>query len=1199
MDKKQATSIIGNTFNNAFNRDVFNDFISNLLNLKSHDFSFKKISIYDSYKKHIKSLELVAKYTDGQNNIDVLIVNLVRDTSLDRARTMQRNFIARYLNEKQGDAALVAFHSHDAIDWRFSLIKMEYEVTKTKTGFKFNQEINHNLSAKRWSFLVGKNERSHTAQKQLVDILANDKNSPSLNDLEHAFNIESVTKEFFEKYTDLFHRMKESLDSLIDKDKQLKSEFELKEIDTSDFAKKTLGQMAFLYFLQKKGWFGVAPGKEWGSGVKKFLREVFERREKYGKNFFDDVLEPLFYEALAQDRGNESIYPKLNNCRMPFLNGGLFEPMNGYSWETTHIRLPDSLFSNKNKTKEGDIGDGILDIFDRYNFTVNESDPLEMEVAVDPEMLGKVFENLLEIKDRKDKGAFYTPREIVHYMCQESLINYLDTETDKTISKSDIEFFIKTGSQITQNDKAVIDKERRSESLQYILPQSIRDNSSILDELLMNIKVCDPAVGSGAFSLGMLNEIVSARLILGIYLQNNLTPYDLKLHAISNSIYGVDIDPGAIEIAKLRFWLSLVVEEDNPIPLPNLDHKIMQGNSLVSQYEGIDLFNDDFLDTSNSIEIEKKEIQDKINSLQKNYLSLNSESKLTKEKKIEIENEVKKLNNKIKDLNKKYNVVGESSDLFDENHAKKIAQQKTKILQQKISEYVTLASKSSKEVLKNEIDRLKWDLIESTIEDRGEVNKLKEIKNLRKRSVKPFFIWKLEFGEVFKENDGFNIIIANPPYIKENTNKKAFDDLRDSPYYQGKMDLWYLFACISLDLLKKNGVMSFIATNNWVTSYGASKMRNKIINDSKILSLIDFNNFKIFDTAGIQTMITMVQKNKDLNNYSFNYRKLGNDAVDMSSVMDLLDTCSLNSNEIISPTINREDFTNQLLIFNNPQTEIVLKKIEKVENFKLQSNEVAQGIVPPQDAINKKALSILGDEFSIGDGIFVLNNDELQSMSLFDEEKKLIKPYFTSSELLPYYGLQHNKYWIIYTSSEFKNPEKLSEYPNIRNHLDKFEKVITSANKPYGLHRARNEKFFQGEKITSLRKCSDRPCFTYTDFDCYVSQTFFVIKTEKINQKFLTGFLNSSICAFWLKNKGKMQGNNYQIDKEPLMNIPIPVLPKELEDPIIELVSKILDIKKMNSLQDTSLIQKDLDLLFNEIYELSHDDINVIKTSIG
>ena len=765
MDKKQATSIIGNTFNNTFNKNAFVSFIGNLLNLHSDAISLKNIEIYDSYKQHIKSLELVTKYSDGQNNIDVLIVNLVRDTSLDRARTMQRNFIARYLNEKQGDAALVAFHSHDAIDWRFSLIKMEYQITKTKTGFKFKQEINHNLSAKRWSFLVGKNERSHTAQKQLVDILANDKNSPSLNDLEHAFNIESVTKEFFEKYTDLFHRMKESLDSLVDKDDQLKSEFELKEIDTSDFAKKTLGQMAFLYFLQKKGWFGVAPGKEWGSGVKNFLREVFERRKKYGKNFFDDVLEPLFYEALAQDRGNESIYPKLNNCRMPFLNGGLFEPMNGYSWETTHIRLPDSLFSNNNKTKEGDIGDGILDIFDRYNFTVNESDPLEMEVAVDPEMLGKVFENLLEIKDRKSKGAFYTPREIVHYMCQESLINYLDTETKNLISKSDLEFFIRNGSRIIQNDKALIDLEKESEDSEFKFPKSIQDQASILDSLLSNIKVCDPAVGSGAFPLGMLNEIVNARTILGTHLKTNPVQYDLKLHAISNSIYGVDIDPGAIEIAKLRFWLSLVVEEDSPTPLPNLDHKIMQGNSLISKYEGIELFDDEFLKTAESVNTEKQEIKDKLNKIQTEYLSLHSSGELTSIKKTEIEKNIQRFQRRLKFLDQENIEAMNAVSLFDENEPKKVAQQKSKLLQKKIAEYVSIVGKTDKENLKKEIDDLKWDLIELTLEQQKKTEKLNEIRELRKRSTKPFFIWKLEFGEVFKENDGFDVVIGNPPYV--------------------------------------------------------------------------------------------------------------------------------------------------------------------------------------------------------------------------------------------------------------------------------------------------------------------------------------------------------------------------------------------------------------------------------------------------
>src|SRR3972149_1610567 len=143
------------------------------------------------------------------------------------------------------------------------------------------------------------------------------------------------------------------------------------------------------------------------------------------KNFFNDILEPLFYEALAKER-DDDFYSRFN-CKIPFLNGGLFDPISDYDWVHTDILLPDELFSNQVRTKEGDLGTGILDIFDRYNFTVKEDEPLEKEVAVDPEMLGKVFENLLEVKDRKSKGTYYTPREIVHYMCRESLINYLDS----------------------------------------------------------------------------------------------------------------------------------------------------------------------------------------------------------------------------------------------------------------------------------------------------------------------------------------------------------------------------------------------------------------------------------------------------------------------------------------------------------------------------------------------------------------------------------------------------------------------------------------------------------------------------------------------------------------------------------------------------------------------------------------------------
>ncbi|GAI39138.1 unnamed protein product, partial [marine sediment metagenome] len=250
---------------------------------------------------------------------------------------------------------------------------------------------------------------------------------------------------------------KETLDELISKDSKIRSDFKTKNINTVDFSKKLLGQIVFLYFLQKKGWFGVARDADWGTGPKNFLRELFDGKHGKYKNFYNDILEPLFYEALRNDRSYDDDYYRLFNCKIPFLNGGLFDPINNYDWVHTDINLPDDLFSNEIITKERDKGTGILDIFDRYNFTVKEDEPLEKEVAVDPEMLGKVFENLLEVKDRKSKGTYYTPREVVHYMCQQSLINYLATEMEEKVSKDDIEKLIKYGEQFGENNTDLID----------------------------------------------------------------------------------------------------------------------------------------------------------------------------------------------------------------------------------------------------------------------------------------------------------------------------------------------------------------------------------------------------------------------------------------------------------------------------------------------------------------------------------------------------------------------------------------------------------------------------------------------------------------------------------------------------------------------------------------------------------------------
>ena len=441
--------------------------------------------------------------------------------------------------------------------------------------------------------------------------MQDDRNNPTLSELEKAFNIESVTKEFFERYKNLFLKVKEELDSIVERDRKIREDFASKKIETADFAKKLLGQIVFLYFLQKKGWLGVEKDeagnfKGWGTGPKDFLRRLFDKRIVPYDNFFNDLLEPLFYEALAIDRRVESFYSPFK-CKIPFLNGGLFEPICGYNWQETDIFIGNETFAL------------IFDTFDLYNFTVREDEPLEKEVAVDPEMLGKVFENLLEVKDRKSKGAFYTPREIVHYMCQESLINYLDTGVNtrkedvapqkqiqrklfgtpepeqlaiatvkhhEVIPREDIECFIHHGEFAIEHDKTVEEKGRETRDYKYHLPESIRLNARLIDNALANIKICDIAIGSGAFPVGMLHEIVTARETMTAYIgkSSERTRYVFKRHAIHESIYGVDIDPSAVDIAKLRLWLSLVVDEDDfetIKPLPNLDYKIVCGNSLL------------------------------------------------------------------------------------------------------------------------------------------------------------------------------------------------------------------------------------------------------------------------------------------------------------------------------------------------------------------------------------------------------------------------------------------------------------------------------------------------------------------------------------------------------------------------------------------------------------------------------------------
>jgi len=850
MQKDSAKNLIQDTLQNSFNKEKFIYLTKNILNhIEEAPFVYKGNFIFDDFADSIKTIERIGKYKDPEGKlIDILIVRLQKETSLERARTKQRNFVAKYLKGSRGgvlkDAALAAFVSPNGDDWRFSLVKMEYKFNEKG---KVEEEF---TPARRYSFLVGKNENSHTAQSRLLPLLLNDEINPSLEELEDVFSVEKVTKEFFEKYRALFLRLKESLDEIVKRDPKVKADFKEKNVDTVDFAKKLLGQIIFLYFLQKKGWLGVPRGKDWGEGDKKFLRNLFDNAKKENKNYFNRFLEPLFYEALRLERPKD--YYDQFNCRIPFLNGGLFDPINEYDWQDTDIEIPNDIFSNNRKTKEGDTGDGILDVFDRYNFTVKEDEPLEKEVAIDPEMLGKVFENLLEVKDRKSKGTYYTPREIVHYMCQESLTNYLATELEGKATKEEIETLIKYGELVVEHDSRVVNEGRETKDYSFKLPSSVRKHAQLIDEKLASIRVCDPAVGSGAFPVGMMNEIIRTRNALTPYIGENgeRSPYHFKRQAIQNCLYGVDIDPGAVEIAKLRLWLSLIVDEEDREkikPLPNLDYKIMQGNSLLSEFMGIDFDKEDD-NQNNQLFIS----QDDVNTLIERL----------KDKKDEYLNKAS--------AGEKQKLKKEIEDLMITIFETKLQKQKAdyfsgiKAIEEK---YKNLPNLKQREAL---IQQEKEKLYKTSGFNLEQFEKqLREYTAGNK--IRPFFSWKLYFAEIFHEKKGFDVVIGNPPYLSAVQDSKNDVNLRSVyrtkyPLVKGAFDVYVVFLLKGAQITNKAGSFTWIVPNKLLVSKYAEDAL-EFLKDNGLYAIVSVSSIKVFE-ANVYPIIILGNKlRNDFNKY--------------------------------------------------------------------------------------------------------------------------------------------------------------------------------------------------------------------------------------------------------------------------------------------------------------------------------------------
>ena len=1088
MNHHQAKDIIRDTFQSTFDRDQYVGFIRNLLNKIDEEKAFKIHGQYvaEVFRGFVNRYERIGTYTDPDGKkVDLLIVYLQKETTLDRARTAQRNFIARYLKDRgEKDAGLIAFVSPNSDDWRFSFVKMDYKLTETqKGGIKAIEEF---TPAKRYSFLVGSHESSHTAQRSLLPILEDDERNPRLEDIEKAFNVEKVTKEFFEKYRELFFELKKTLDDLVESDPAIARDFKDKSISTVDFSKKLLGQIVFLYFLQKKGWFGVKKGEEWGEGSKRFLRELFEKKHSHYDNFFNDVLEPLFYEALRIERPGDYYSPF--KCRIPFLNGGLFDPLNDYNWQDTDIILPNELFSNQVKTSEGDIGTGIMDVFDRYNFTVNEDEPLEREVAVDPEMLGKVFENLLEIKDRKSKGTYYTPREIVHYMCQESLSNYLTTELEGKVTKEDIDTLIRYGETVIEQESRVEKMGKETSTYYKKLPESIRKHAKTVDEKLATIRVCDPAVGSGAFPVGMMNEIVRTRTALNPFFQEDeRSVYSFKRDAIQNCLYGVDIDPGAVEIAKLRLWLSLIVDEEDIKkikPLPNLDYKIVSGNSLLGVEKN--LFNSHLF----------KQLED------------------------------------LKPL------------FFNETNAKK------------------------KHEYKEKIDDL-----------------IGQITNGHKD-----FDFEVYFSEVFHGSRGFNIVIGNPPYIEfKKLHSKDKEKYLNYGSARGKYDIYVLFIELSKKLLGDRGVIAYINPTTFMKKDFGKSIREIINSSFTILSIFDFCDLQIFESATNYTGIFLFQK-EQAETYEFPYHKYKNTFSNISPEDFTVSLYSLGSSPFKDLVIiDKLMLADSSWNFQKTELQSLLHKISmNTMSLEHYTSEIFQGIASGKDSV------------------FYVPQNRIEELNL---EKELIFPLLKGKDIKAYCSTWSG-YSVIYpydcNSRVIRESVLKRDFPNIYKYLvsqktdllgrDYFD---NSTKLWYELWNQRKFTNFKKLRIISP-EISDKNNFVLEqDFFGNTKTYHIILKNDDYEQYlYFLGLLNSKLLDFVYKLIATPQaGGFYAYKTQFLKNVPIKLLPKNQFARFCSLVRDILAITKDRQAKQKEFqtLERRIDQMVYELYGLSEEEIGIIE----
>lgn len=1118
MNKEDIRHILQQPYEAENWRKVFNFVFPNvsfLSNPTAISFNSEKVESF----KQIGSVRL----NDGKT-LAMFEIRVLPNVNIPRNRVELRNLVAPLIDQERNHGVLVIYEQGRE-DYRFTFTARETAFDEDKADF-----VSRETASKRFTYMLGSNESCRTPGDRFWE-LSQKKNVATIKDVENAFSVERLSKEFFPKYKQHYLNF---VDYLNNSNFRV-SAFEGDEKKIRDFVKVMLGRIVFLHFVQKKGWLG-ATDSNFADGNPNFLQEFWEQSGK-NENFYFEHLSRLFFQGLNNpDRTDNQFLMsdgKTSRC-VPFLGGGLFEK---HRYEPDLVTFPKELFEN------------LFNFFAEYNFTIDENDPYENEVGIDPEMLGHIFENLLE--DNKDKGAFYTPKPIVKYMCQESLIQYLLTRLEQngvfsaeSADKDDFE--IKVGNFV-----------RKYEARDVI------EYDDILTKALHSVKVCDPAIGSGAFPMGILNEMVMLINVLHqanpdvveqTWQMDNWQPATVKKHIIQNSIYGVDIEKGAVDIARLRFWLSLIIDEDHPEALPSLDYKIVVGNSLLSMFEDevIDIEWDSNISgsvTNQSVKMSelvdnKRQILQSIAIKQKRFFS--AEKSLKDSLKIEIRNLKLDLLLSQLTINK---------ENFIENNPLKGGFMPT-----------------PKEIQNNLHIEMETDRFDKLL------LKLHFLKNNTNEQFE-HFDWKLDFPEVMNlqvaSKAGFDIVIGNPPYVEAKKLKHISSYLKNYRVYTGTSDLSSYFFELGINLIKENGLLCLINTNKFFnTGYGQDV--RLLILENEIKQLLNFEQVEVFEGILVSSVIISIKKKAPQTPNEFPYKKF----------------FKLKNTEFL------KRFGEEI---NSPNLYLQSQLTDKEWSFADNSNLTLKAKIE----LDSIAIEDLNEVYvfrgvTTGYNPAFLISNEVKNELINRESKnsEIIKPLLQGRNIRKWIYNFDNQYFIF-----TRQGIVIDSYPSIKDYLLRFyselkprtgdEKVgrKPGSYKWYEIqdNTAYYQEFNKPKIIWGLT--ADKWAFAFDDKGHFLPSNGYILTSNKTPVKYLLALLNSNLLRYYFGFIGVMTaGGAFTLKHSTIQKLPI----KIAKNPsvFIDIVDDILNDKAQN--QTIVALERKLDNLVYKLYDLNYEEVKVI-----